>query len=42
MTSAIWRILAELKIPLSPTLANKQATENELNIDGEKHVLACF
>ena len=42
MTSAIWRISAELNIPLSCRLAVKQAIENELNIDGEKHVLACF
>ena len=28
--------------PLCPKLADKQAIEDELNIDGGKHVLACF
>ena len=28
--------------PLSPKLVDKQAIEDELNIDGGKHVLACF
>ena len=27
---------------LSPKLANEQAIEDELNIDGGKHDLACF
>ena len=31
-----------VNIPLSPTLANKQAIEEELNIDGGKPVLPCF
>ena len=39
---AIWRIFAGLNNPLSPKLANKQAIEDELNIDGDKHVLACY
>ena len=42
MTSAIWRIFAELNIPLSPKLAYIQAIEDELNIGGGKQVLACF
>ena len=44
MTSAIQRIFAELKNPLSPKLANKHALSkmNLINIDGGKHVLACF
>ena len=41
-TSAIWKIFAVLSNPLSPKLADKQAIEDELNIDGGKHVLACF
>ena len=41
-TSAIWRIFAVLNNPLSPKLAYKQAIEDDLNIDGNKHVLACF
>ena len=28
--------------PLSPKRADKQAIEDELNIDGGKRVLACF
>ena len=40
--SAIWRIFGLLSNPLSPKLADKQATEDELKIDGGKHVLACF
>ena len=34
---AIWRILAGLNNSLSPKLANKQAIEDELNIDEGKH-----
>ena len=41
-TSVIWRIFAVLNNPLNPKLANKQAIEDELNIDGGKHILACF
>ena len=41
-TYAIWRLFTELNIPLSPKLANKKAIEYEFNIDGNKHVLACF
>ena len=33
---------AVLNNPLSPKLADKQAIEDELNIDGGKYVLACF
>ena len=33
----IWRISAGLNNSLSPKLANKQAIEDELNIDGGKH-----
>ena len=33
---------AVLNNPLSPKLADKQAIEDKLNIDGDKHVLACF
>ena len=40
MTSVIWRIFAVLNNPLNPRLANKW--DIELNIDGGKHVLACF
>ena len=36
------RIFAELNNPLSPKIADKQAIEDKLNIDGNKHVLACF
>ena len=45
---AIWRIFAELNIPLSSELAEKRAVEGEnlINIDGDnyggKHVLDCF
>ena len=42
MASAIWRIFAELNNPISPKLADKQATEDELYIDGEKHMLLCL
>ena len=42
MTSAIGRIFAELNIPLSPTLADKHAIEDELKIHGGKPVLPCF
>ena len=28
--------------PFSPKLVDKQAIEDELNIDGGKHVLPCF
>ena len=43
MTSATWRIFAELKNPFSPKLADKQYTiKDELNIDGDKHVLPFF
>ena len=40
MTSAIWRIFAELNNSLSPKLANKHDALfiDELNIDGGKHV----
>ena len=38
----ICRIFAGLNNTLSLKLANKQAIEDELNIDGGKHVLACF
>ena len=41
-TSAIWRIFAELYNPLSLKLANKQAIEDELNINGGKHILVYF
>ena len=41
-SSGIWRIFAELNNPLSPKLADKHAIEDELNIDGGKHLLACF
>ena len=34
MTWAIWRIYAILSNPLSPKLANKQAIEDKLNING--------
>ena len=40
MTLTIWRIFAELNYPLSPKLANKQATEDDLNINGG--IKACF
>ena len=39
-TSAIWRIFEELNNPLSPNLVDKQAIEDELNVNGSKHVLA--
>ena len=38
-TSVIWRIFSVLNSPLSPKLAYKQVTEDELSIDGGKH---CF
>ena len=41
-TSAIWRIFAVLNNPSSSKLADKQVIEDEFNIDGGKHVLACF
>ena len=43
-TSAVWAIFAELDNPLSPKFDDKHActNEDELNIDGGKHVLACF
>ena len=34
--------IAELNNSLSPKIADKQAIEDKLNIDGNKHVLACF
>ena len=34
---AIWRIFAGLNNSLSPKLANKQAIEDKINIDGGKH-----
>ena len=40
MTLTFWRIFAELDNPLSPKLADKQATEDDLNIDGG--IKACF
>ena len=40
--SAIGRIFAELNIPLSPTLADKHAIEDELKIHGGKPVLPYF
>ena len=39
---AICRIFTGLNNPLSPKIANKQAIEDELNIDRGRHVLACF
>ena len=39
-TSAILRIYEELNNPLSPSLVDKQAIEDELNVNGSKHVLA--
>ena len=33
---------AVLKNPFAPKLADKQAIEDELNIDGGKHILACL
>ena len=33
MASAVWGIFAVLNNPLLPTLANKQAIGDELNID---------
>ena len=39
-TSAILRIFEELNNPLSPHLGDKQAIEDELNVNGSKHVLA--
>ena len=41
-TFAIWRTFAVLNSPLSPKLADKHVFENEINIDGGKHILACF
>ena len=43
-TSAIGRMFAELNNPLSLKLVDKHACtiEYELNIDGGKHVFACF
>ena len=40
LTLAIWRIFAELNNPLSLKLADKQATEDGLNINGG--IKACF
>ena len=37
--SAIWSIFADLNSPLSPKLPDQHAL---VNIDGGKHVLACF
>ena len=42
MMSAIWRIFAVLKTTFSPKLADKQETEDEVNINGVKHAFACF
>ena len=42
MTSAIWKIFAELNNPLSLKLANNHAIKDELNINEGKHVLARF
>ena len=39
-TSAIWGIFEELNNPLSPNPVDKQAIEDELNVNGSKHVLA--
>ena len=36
------KYFAALNNPLSLKLTDKQAIEDELNIDGGKHVLACF
>ena len=41
-TTAIWTMFAVLNNPLSPILADKQATEDELNIGGGNHILACY
>ena len=41
-TFAIWRISAELNIPLSPELAEEQAMKRDLNMDRGKLVLAVF
>ena len=41
-TSALWRIFAVLNNPLSPKLADKKTIQDELNIPGAKHALACF
>ena len=41
-SSDIWRIFAELYNPLSLKLANKQAIEDEFNINGGKHILVYF
>ena len=38
MTSAIWRIFAVLKTTFLPKLADKQVTEDEVNVNGGKHV----
>ena len=43
MTSAIWRIFAELNNPIiSPKLADKHVIKKKINIDKGKHVLACL
>ena len=36
----LWKLF--LALPLSPKLAHKQEIDDKLNIDGGKHVLACF
>ena len=38
MTSAIWRIFAVLKTTFLPKLADIQVTEDEVNVNGGKHV----
>ena len=38
MTSAIWRIFAVLKTTFLPKLADIKVTEDEVNINGSKHV----
>ena len=35
-------MFAVLKNPFVPKLVDKQAIEDELNIDGGKHILACL
>ena len=42
MTSAVWGIFTVLNNPLSPKRGDKQTIEDELNIDGGRHVLVCF
>ena len=45
MTSAIWRIFAELYNPSYPKFADKHALSKmnlHSNIKGGKHVFACF